>query len=80
MKAVLSIRDNEGYTADQVDGNYTLADLLREVETAVDDLGGDTEVVTFNLNNPGGASWGKLSIDYGLEGTDTFEAPRSMWD
>lgn len=80
MKAILSIRDNEGYTAEQVDGRLTLGQLLREVEIAIDDLGEDTEIVTFNLNNPGGASWGKLSIDYGLENTDTFEAPTSMWD
>ena len=80
MKAILSIRDNEGYTAEQVDGRFTLGDLLREVETAIDDLGEDTEVVTFNFNNPGGASWGKLNIDYGIESTDTFEAPTCMWD
>lgn len=80
MKAILSIRDNEGYTAEQVDARFTLGDLLREVETAVDDLGEDTEVVTFNLNNPRGASWGRISIDYGIENTDTFEAPTSMWD
>lgn len=75
MKVVLSIRDNEGYTAKQVDSRHTLAELLHEVETAIDDFGEDAEVVTFNLNNPRGASWGNLSIVYGFEDAETFEAP-----
>lgn len=79
-RVVLTIRDNEGYTAEQAGSRHTLADLLHEVEAAIDDFGEDAEVVTFNLNNPRGASWGRFIIDYGVEDVETFEVPDSMWD
>jgi hypothetical protein len=77
-KIVFSIRDNEGYRASDVSTRLTLGELAGMIEDAIAENGEDAEVVTFNLNNPRGASWGYIDDAY-LEDAETFEAPESMW-
>lgn len=74
MKVVFSIRDNQGYTADQVSPRMTLGEFAGMVEEAVNTYGEDAEVVTFNLNNPRGASWGYIDDAWPVAAED-FEAP-----
>ena len=74
MKVVFSIKDNEGYNADQVSPRMTLGEFAGMVEEAVNTYGEDAEVVTFNLNNPRGASWGYID-DAWPGAAEDFEAP-----
>ena len=74
MKVVFSIKDNEGYNADQVSPRMTLGEFAGMVEEAVNTYGEDAEVVTFNLNNPRGASWGYIDDAWHVAAED-FEAP-----
>lgn len=74
MKVVFSIKDNEGYTADQVSSRLTLADLAGMLDEAINAYGEDAEVVTFNLNNPRGASWGTID-DGWIVDAEEFEPP-----
>lgn len=58
-----NIRSNEGYKADQVKERYnlmTVGDLKRFLE----DYDDETEIVTYDLNNGHGASWGLICDDY----------------
>lgn len=55
MKYQISIRSNEGYGADQVRG-ITVGELMEILQ----DLNEDDEIVTHDLNNPRGASFGRL--------------------
>lgn len=57
MKYQLNIRSNEGYSADQVKG-ITKAELL----DALADLEDDDEVITYDLNNQRGASYGRTTM------------------
>ena len=67
MKVVLSIRSNEGYSADQVKSRLSVGDL-REALEEFDD---DAEVIVFNESNRYGANYGiltgNLDVDYSDE-------------
>lgn len=78
MKVVFSIKDNEGYNADQVSPRMTLGEFAGMVEEAVNTYGEDAEVVTFNLNNPRGASWGFIDDEFPVD-VEEFEPPESWF-
>ena len=65
-KIKIEIRSNEGYTAEQVTERHstmTVGELRRQLE----DYDDDAEIVTFDLNNERGASWGLISAGQWLE-------------
>jgi hypothetical protein len=57
MKYQINIRSNEGYGADQIRTAITVAEL----RDALDYLEDDDELITYDLNNPRGAAYGKLT-------------------
>jgi hypothetical protein len=59
MKVLMNHQGNLGYGPDQVKG-MTLDDLLAEVEQAIEDFGGDAEVIPHQTNNGRGANYGAL--------------------
>lgn len=66
VKVKIEIRSNEGYNASQVTechNTMTVGDLRRQLE----DYDDDAEIVTYDLNNQGGASWGLISVGQWLE-------------
>ncbi len=73
VKVLLKHEGNLGYSPDQVNG-ITLADLLELVEEAVEEWGGDTEVVLYQTNNRYGANYGTLYR------WDVFSVPSSDED
>lgn len=65
-KIKIEIRSNEGYTAEQVTERHntmTVGELRKQLEDYED----DTEIVTFDLNNERGASWGLISAGQWIE-------------
>ena len=65
-KVKIEIRSNEGYAADQVTERHhtmTVGDLRRQLE----DYDDDAEIVTYDLNNERGASWGLICAGQWLE-------------
>lgn len=61
----MNINARTGYTADQVvrgSGAVTLADLLVEIEQAIDEWGDDCMVVTYDETNRFGAPYGKVLL------------------
>ena len=63
MKVKMQFNGNEGYGPDQVEGT-TLAELLEQVENAISEWGGETEVVLFQMNNRYGANYGTLAATW----------------
>lgn len=57
----LSIRSNEGYTAKQASERSTMT--VGELKGIIEFLDDDTEIITYDLNNERGASWGIVSHD-----------------
>lgn len=71
-KVKIEIRSNEGYAADQVTERHntmTVGDLRRQLE----DYDDDAEIVTYDLNNERGASWGLIRAGQWLEGIEDEE-------
>lgn len=69
VKVKIAIRSNEGYNASQVTERHntmTVGDLRRQLE----DYDDDAEIVTYDLNNERGASWGLISAGQWLEEID----------
>lgn len=67
----MNIEGNLGYAPDQIDRTITLADLLAQVQEAIEEWGEDTEVVLHQSNNGSGANYGSLSQYMDLfSGTD----------
>lgn len=62
-KILLGISDNEGYSPDQVNG-MSLADLLEQVQYAIDEFGEDAEVVLSNGQRYG-AGFGRIATGGG---------------
>lgn len=65
-KVKIEIRSNEGYTASQVTERHhtmTVGELRKQLE----DYDDDTEIVTYDLNNERGASWGLISAGQWLD-------------
>lgn len=60
-KVVLSVVNNRGYAADQVETQMTLGELLAVVEDAITEHGEDAIIVTKDEGNHYGAQWGALS-------------------
>lgn len=58
MKYQITIQSNEGYSADQVSGT-TVGELMR----LLSDFNEDDEIVTFDMNNPRGASFGRIHAE-----------------
>lgn len=70
----LNVESNLGYGADQIDSPITLADLLEQVQSAIEEWGEDAEVVVYQSNNAYGANYGRLSGGYDLFDTpDNFD-------
>lgn len=68
-KVKIEIRSNEGYNASQVTERHntmTVGDLRRQLE----DYDDDAELVTYDLNNERGASWGLISAGQWIEELD----------
>ena len=68
-KVKIEIRSNEGYNAKQVTERHntmTVGDLRRQLE----DYDDDAEIVTYDLNNERGASWGLVTAGQWLEEID----------
>jgi hypothetical protein len=59
MKYQVSIRSNEGYGSSQISRGISVAEL----RDALYDLDDDDEIITYDLNNPRGAAYGKLTLD-----------------
>lgn len=68
-KVKIEIRSNEGYNAKQVTERHhtmTVGDLRRQLE----DYDDDAEIVTYDLNNERGASWGLVAAGQWLDEID----------
>lgn len=70
MNVKMNFEGNLGYAADQVSNKMTLADLLTQVEEAIEKYGEDAEVVSFQTNNRYGACYGSLDQWSGLFTSD----------
>lgn len=57
----LNVEGNLGYGPDQIQTSVTLADLLEQVQEAINEWGEDAEVVLYQSNNRYGANYGRLS-------------------
>lgn len=69
MKIKLEIRSNEGYNASQVtERRHTMT--VGELRKQLEDYDDDAEIVTYDLNNERGASWGLISAGQWLEEID----------
>lgn len=68
----MNFQGNQGYGADQVSG-MSLADLLATVEEAVEEFGGDAEVVLYQVNNGRGANFGVFVGEFDLFESDGEE-------
>ena len=69
MLLKICIHSNEGYGADQVRGRITVGELRNMLE-GYDD---NDEIVTFDLNNRRGASYGTIDVDEWIEEVDEDE-------
>lgn len=69
----LNVESNLGYGADQIQTKLTLADLLEQVQDAIELWGDDTEVVLYQTNNRLGANYGRLAAYDLFDVTDTYE-------
>lgn len=61
-KVLLSVSNNEGYAADQIDNSMTLRDLYQAIEEAMETYGEDCMIVTKDTGNRYGANFGKIDI------------------
>lgn len=59
-KVKIEIRSNEGYSAKQI-GHNTIT--VGELRNLLEDYDDDAEIVTYDLNNERGASWGTILAD-----------------
>ena len=66
MLLKICIHSNEGYAADQVRGRITVGELKDMLEGYDDDV----EIVTYDLNNSRGASYGTIDADEWIEEMD----------
>lgn len=62
----MNVESNLGYAPDQIDQTITLADLLNQVQSAINEWGADAEVVLHQTNNAYGANYGRLLGGYDL--------------
>ena len=69
----MSISPHQGYGPDQVDG-LTLNELADLVAGAIDEFGGDAEVVTYDGSQRYGAKYGTIAEEV------TFERPMTVVD
>lgn len=72
MKIKLDIRSNEGYTANQVTERHNTI-TVGELRKMLEDYEDDAEIVTYDLNNERGASWGLISTGWPEEIYDDEE-------
>ena len=59
-KLLLNFQGNLGYGADQIAKGITLDDLQAAIEEAIENYGGDTEVVVYQGNAQYGAKYGRI--------------------
>lgn len=71
-KIKFNIRSNEGYSANQVSERHNTI-TVGELREMLEDYDDDTEIVTYDLNNERGASWGLICNEYPDEITDDEE-------
>lgn len=69
----LNVEGNLGYGADQIQTKLTLADLLEQVQDAIELWGDDAEVVLYQNNNQYGANYGRLAAYDLFDVTDTYD-------
>lgn len=69
----MNVEGNLGYAADQVESRVTLADLLEQVQDAIEEWGEDATVVLHQVNNRYGANYGKLNRWDLFEGIESDE-------
>lgn len=66
IRVQMNVESNLGYAPDQIDRTITLADLLEQVQSAINEWGEDAEVVLHQTNNGYGANYGSLAGGYDL--------------
>lgn len=61
IRVQMNVESNLGYAAGQIDRTITLANLLEQVQDAIELWGEDAEVILHQTNNRYGANYGKLA-------------------
>ncbi|AKF14337.1 hypothetical protein SEA_VINCENZO_75 [Mycobacterium phage Vincenzo] len=75
VTVIMATDNNQGYAADQVSTDMTLADLLAAVQEAIDTYGEDAKVVTKDSGQRYGANFGRLGGAYDQDLFEDADAP-----